>query len=431
MKVRLLVLVLLVGLGVMAVGINVSGKASQRDEYETAIASAHSNADRDIPYTSVRQFKKAFSVRCTDEAEFQLYIEQCSKLGEDFYSAALEEYIDFFPQSIEAYERLCQYHYDEENYTKVIQTTMASRDAGVSSEKLKNWYYECFYMFEHVRSEMEEAGAFLGGKAIIKQDGKCGYIDEDGDLVLANAYDIAYPFLSASTSVKADGIWVMINSDGYVVARPEKDVDDMSFVSDGKVVIAKGRKYGYTDTTLKVPDDLPYDYASAYRNGVAAVKVGNEWKLIDTEGKSLTETVFEDIKIDEFHTCLSSGVIWAKKNGKYYMYDAEGKQICDQGFEDARHFVADEPAAVSVGGKWGFVDKTGQMVIEAEYTDARSFNCGVGAVCVDGLWGYVSIGNEIRIAPQFEDAREFSSDGIAAVKENESWSYIKLLGFDR
>ena len=69
------------------------------------------------------------------------------------------------------------------------------------------------------------------------------------------------------------------------------------------------------------------------------------------------------------------------------------------------------------------------MVIQPEYEDAKSFGANLGAVCKDGLWGYINPGNQMRIEYQFEDCRSFANNGVALIRDGESWHYIKLYSY--
>ena len=84
-------------------------------------------------------------------------------------------------------------------------------------------------------------------------------------------------------------------------------------------------------------------------------------------------------------------------------------------------------------GKYGFIDIKGNMVIPPIFTSASHFSEGLAAVLVGGQsyidsstdggqyissekgkWGYIDRTGEIKIPPQFSEAREFG-EGLAAV----------------
>src|ERR1035441_6208609 len=69
---------------------------------------------------------------------------------------------------------------------------------------------------------------------------------------------------------------------------------------------------------------------------------------------------------------------------------------------------------VVVGGRWGFVNKSGETVINPQFDRAEVFAEGLAPVRM-GRWGYVDASGKVVINPQFDKAGVFS-DGLAAVK---------------
>ncbi len=429
MKTRILVVLALVIVGV-AFGISIiSSKQEVENTYRNYIVTAREYAFKDVPYTAIENYDKAFEIRADDEALYMEYLEQCKKIGEDFYADALQGYAQLFPLSSNAYEQQCLYYYANEEYSKAIEKALAAREAGIATEAVKEIYYQCAYRYRYIRTALDEAYSYVGDTAIIKEGDSYGYLSDTGIYTLAPGYDAVSAFVGDGAMVYEDSQWYMINKSGYVIGRPSAEADGFSLLNNGKIRVQKGQKFGYADAKLNVPTEFPYDKASNFKLGVAAVCKDGKWALINSEEQNITDYIYDDVLLDENDTCYNGGVVFAKKDGKYYMYDGTGNQIGTNGFDAAYPFAGNYPAAVKIGEKWGFVDAQGNMVIEPEYDAAKSFNIGLGAVCKDGVWGYISEDNIYRIPATFSDCRPFSGNGIAAVQESGSWSYIKLYAY--
>lgn len=428
MKLKLITFVSIVLAGVLVLVGVLAGKAQTANDYNGYLAAARNNAEREIPYIAYKNYKSAMDIQGDDEAVFLEYLEQTKLLGEDLYFKAIEEYVTLYPESANAYELYCGALYEKGNYKSVIDNALIAREKGIATEAVKNWYIECSYMLKGVVSGFDEAQSFAGGYARVKVGENYGYITSYGDFLIGAIYPEATVFLECA-AVNDGQEWHLINYMGYKVARTDVPASSLGVLSGGKIAVSKDGKYGYTNASLVLPKELPYDYASTFKGGVAAVKKGEKWALINTEEAPVTEFIFDEIVLDEFDTCMNGGVAFAKKDGKYYMINAEGKKISDQGFDAVYPFAGNEPAAVCIDNKWGFVDTAGNMVIEPTYENAKSFNLGLGAVCIEGKWGYISTGNMVRIAPQFEDCLPFAANGIAAVKVDGRWQYQQLLPY--
>lgn len=428
MKLKTITFGALILAGVLVAFSVFSAQMKITQNYNAYLAKARENASREIPYVAYKNYKSAMEIKGGDEAVFQEYLAQAKLLSADIYNAALEEYVETFPESATAYELYCGSLYERASYKQVIDNALIAREKGIATEAVKNWYIECSYMLKGVTSGFEEAQSFAGGYARIKMDGLYGYITSAGEFLMGAIYPDATMMLDCA-AVNDGQEWHLINQSGYKVARANVAVDSMGVLSGGKVAVSKDGKYGYTNASLVIPENLPYEYASTFKGGVAAVKKDGKWALINEEEKPVTELIYEDIALDEFNTCMNGGVAFAKKDGKYYMLNAEGKLVCDKAFDNVYPFASEGPAAVCIGGKWGFVDTAGNTVIEPAYDDAKSFSLGLGAVYIDGKWGYVGTTGDVRIAAQFEDCRPFAANGIAAVKKDGKWQYQQLLPY--
>ena len=77
--------------------------------------------------------------------------------------------------------------------------------------------------------------------------------------------------------------------------------------------------------------------------------------------------------------CLSDGLAKVKRDGKYGFIDKTGKVVIPLNYDWAWSF-SEGLASVSQNGKYGFIDNTGKVVIPLKYDKADSFNNGVAGV---------------------------------------------------
>jgi len=127
--------------------------------------------------------------------------------------------------------------------------------------------------------------------------------------------------------------------------------------------------------------------------------------------------------MDELGRCHAQGAVFARMGAQVYLL-AGGRQA-GGAFEDARPFSDEGYAAVKSGGKWGFIDTSGAVVIGFWFDDALSFGQHLAAVKVGEFWGYISIYGHVVIEPVFLEAKSFSN-GSAPVLTDRGWQFITL-----
>lgn len=357
MKVRIIAIVALVLAGIMVTVTMLSGKAAEQEAYAGFLAAARQNAAKEIPYVAVQNYLRAISIDASDEGIYQEYLEQARNLGEDQYMAAVKAYVEYFPELGTAYERLCEYYYDQELYQLVLDTALEAREKGIATENVRDYYLECSVMYRIIGSGYSEVSSFLGETARVRIGELYGYINKNGNYTLYPVYEGASFFLGKNAAVYHEDEWYMINEAGYKVARTDQAVDSLSFINNGWILFSLDGKYDYMTSSMIVPEEIRFDDATNFKNGVAAVQKDGKWALMNSQMEMITDYLFEDVLRDEFNTCINNGVIFVQKDGKYYMVNAEGSRIVETGFDDAYPFVSDGPAAVCMEGLWGFDSK--------------------------------------------------------------------------
>ena len=107
------------------------------------------------------------------------------------------------------------------------------------------------------------------GLAKVKRDGKYGFIDQTGKVVIPLNYDWAWWFSEGLASVKRNGKWGFIDNTGKVVIP--LNYDDTWYFTEGLAAVKQNGKYGFINQTGQIIIPLQYDDAYPFYNDVAVV----------------------------------------------------------------------------------------------------------------------------------------------------------------
>ncbi len=105
----------------------------------------------------------------------------------------------------------------------------------------------------------------------------------------------------------------------------------------------------------------------------------------------------------------------ARRDGRWGYIDSSGDFVIEPAFEWATSFDSGR-AMVRLWGRWGYIDKTGKLVIDVAYGMARPFSEDLAAVMAGGGWSYIDTDGSVVIPGPFESAGRFS-EGLAQVTD--------------
>jgi hypothetical protein len=205
-------------------------------------------------------------------------------------------------------------------------------------------------------------------------DGKAGYIDRTGNLVLEPKYDGASYFSEglARVSFGRDTIFTEGFSQGFIAETGEVVIrgnwDVVSHFSEGLAAVG----YDQAKQEFKIGNRTYYSSASHpwYR-----------WGFIDKNGKIVIDTKFTSVS--EFRDGISVAAIPVMSEWKYGFIDSTGKWVIEPKFEHASQF-SEGLARVFIGGKYGFIDRNGTIVIKPRFTSALDFSEGLACIQIGG-----------------------------------------------
>lgn len=420
--------VVLALLMVLSVYMLISERMSTKKEYEALIQEARELGASGVVIRSSQAYDKALELK----DDFDIELEKIEMYyNNDYFDSAVnlaEDFVDKYPKEVKGYEFLCKLYIEDKEHSDFFNIVKEVNKRKLKSQAIDEMLASIKYVYDIGYSSYEEVKDASGGYWEVKKGDFWGYLGSTGSLVIDYKYKSVSPFVLDKAAVEEpDGSLYYIDTDGNKTNAPvvEGNVTDIGVFTEIMPVAVDG-KYGYYTNKYEYKFGS-YDYAGTFSSGLAAIRTGDKWQIIKNTGELLVTTEFSDVVIDNREVCFRNNRIFVATDDKYYMIDELGNKVSENTFNDAKVFLSELPAAVKIGDKWGFVDTTGALVIEAQYDDALSFVNGFAAVCKDGKWGYINTSNEICIEFQFDGALNFNENNVSFVKENDDWVVLTLL----
>ena len=388
--------------------------------YDKHIAAAEKYMEKEIYIDAVNEYKQALKIK-PDDYDLAMKIVEIYQILDDkqAYLSACKSAIDADKAQIEPYIILADYYLEVNNYAESYRI-LTLADKSIDNEEIDNRISQIKGHYSLTATKYDTILPFYyekgkkTGYAVVALDGKYGIMSTTGKATIKCEYDDIGLYSADVIPVYQNDEWYYITAKGYRKLVPDTPMDFVGAFCDGYAVACKDNVYGYINKSMK-EFHFEYQYAGSFSNGVAAIQKDDKWAIINTSFKTVIDFELDDIIMDEYGFCSTYGVIWGKHDGKYYLYNLEGECISD-GFDDAKAFASDEPAAVKMGDKWGFVSKNGKMVIEPAYEDANSFSLGYAPYLDNGKWGCIGENGNILIEPTFDSMGSFAQNGYSLVE---------------
>lgn len=112
------------------------------------------------------------------------------------------------------------------------------------------------------------------------------------------------------------------------------------------------------------------------------------------------------------------------KGGKWGFSDRSGKIVIAPVYDEVFNFKEDV-CCVEKDELFGFIDRKGKEIVPAVYECALSFSEGLAMVCKNGKCGFIDKNNQTVIDFKYDAATSFEN-GSCRVKKDGKWGELKL-----
>jgi WG repeat protein len=252
-------------------------------------------------------------------------------------------------------------------------------------------------MFEGLRNKRLTMSAFVFATIIVTQ---CSARAQPGTAIAPGSFTVLLAVKSAN------GKWGYQDQGGALVIPAQ--FDKATEFSEGLAAVALHKKIGYIDTNGKMVIAPHFVHGEPFHEGLALVYTTWGLNILGrTEGWDLFRRAG-----------------YLDHTGKTVI----GPRLAENANSFSEGVAAFQPGVASPGrAKWGYLDKTGKWAIKPTFEIASDFSEGLAAVQVSVgkephkkqptyKWGYVDHDGNFVIPPQFFSAMPFRH-GVAVISQ--------------
>ncbi|MBX9722961.1 MAG: WG repeat-containing protein [Candidatus Obscuribacterales bacterium] len=268
-----------------------------------------------------------------------------------------------------------------------------------------------------------------------------GFIDKSGKLIISiDGLEDAGEFHDGLAPVLVGKGWGYIDKQGKW-AIPPQFREARNFSEDLAAVRLQSGKYSFINKDAKGIIEVDANCVGDFHNGVAMIANNGRCGYMDHSGQTIIPLMYEApprgssidaasdvVAVKDTSQNQSSPLAW-----KYV--DLENNTIFEQGFFGAKQ-VSSGLAAVCMPnkenpnnptlGKWGFIDKNGNIAIPPVYDDEEPFKEGMARITIKDKSGegksekftFINQENQ-RLSQEFDLANSFSDDvAVVGIKKD-------------
>ena len=264
---------------------------------------------------------------------------------------------------------------------------------------------------------------------IVKDDNqKYGIVDYSDNVILQCEYDkVNQVYGNDLYVVIKSGKQILVGKDGNEVLSLNQNYDEITSVlktKDAGVIVKKGKKYGVINLNGENVIEFNYDELKETKSGIFIFKKNGKYGIIDLDNNEKVSAKYTNITyqeasdmyiaekenfesdiIDDTFNVKLSGMLLAFNNEEGYIKIKNQENVSYYNFKfeekhDTEIFANHTLFLRKQNGKYGFVDKDGNVVVDYQYDDATDQNdYGFAGVKKDGKWGSIDTNGKVIQEP--------------------------------
>ncbi|RKJ34996.1 hypothetical protein D7X25_33215, partial [bacterium 1XD42-8] len=244
------------------------------------------------------------------------------------------------------------------------------------------------------------------GYALVNENGAFRYIDINGNYLKNMKFDNAGGFYNGYAIIRDRGVFKFIDKKGEIVER--KEWEDLDYFSEN----------------------------------LAAVQIKNLWGFINNNGDLIIDSVWEDVKLKDNKEYnkdydkdrkwgFSNGLAAVKRNGKWGFINTSGEVVIEYVWDDVYSFN-EETAVVKKRkldkNQYGLIDKKGNLIMEVKYDEIWSCYEGMCKFLLNGEYGFYDVENKKELTSRWFEAKFYSNEYAPVKNADKEWLFIDKEG---
>ena len=268
----------------------------------------------------------------------------------------------------------------------------------------------------------------LEGFIVKAGDGKYGIVDNSNQVIIEAKYDeIQKIYGNDMYVVKKEGKQVLLKKDGTEVLTSGYDeIKEILKNVENGIIYKKDGKYGIMKTTGEITVAPDYEELKESKSGIFIAKINGKYGIIDLQKAVKVEHIYKSITynekadiyiaekedytndiIDNAFAVRQTGILIDLDDEKEYLELKQGEEYKYYNFKFEEKNIAEVQVNNNLfkskkDGKYGFLDKDGNVVIDYQYDDATQQNAyGFVGVKKDGKWGSIDKNGTVVQEPTY------------------------------
>ena len=229
---------------------------------------------------------------------------------------------------------------------------------------------------------------YLGSNYLVIEGGKEKLVNSSGETLIENGFDDIKSNTTRGVIFVLNNLYGEMSTSGEILI--EAKYQDLKQVKEGIYIAKQNDKYGIIDESIQ--EKLPFSYTGITYNDKA--------NLFIAEDENFQTSIIDkdyNVKLIGVLVDITTDYIRMRINNEYKYFNLNCEEISStEALKDNTLFLKKE------NDKYGYVDKSGNVVVDYVYDDATEQNeYGFVAVKQNGLWGSLDKEGKIVIEPKY------------------------------